>query len=89
VAANIAILVGCLALQGAKWHMDSGRYLVVGKNCKDCQMPVVQMVPKPPSTAMLFHCDRGIKGFDAPDDAPMKEELTCDLVLCPQYKGVW
>ena len=45
------------------------------------------MVTKTSSRAMLFYCDQGIKGFDAPDDDPMKEELTCDLVLCPPCEG--
>ncbi len=45
------------------------------------------MVTKTSSRARLFYCDQGIKGFDAPDDDPMKEELTCDLVLCPPCEG--
>jgi hypothetical protein len=34
--------------------------------------------------SVVFYCDQGIKGFDAPEDDEMKGELTCDLVLCPQ-----
>jgi hypothetical protein len=34
--------------------------------------------------AVVYYCDEGIKGFDAPDDDPMKSALTCDLILCPK-----
>ena len=41
----------------------------------------------PRQGAVVFYCDEGIKGFSAPDDNPMKEELTCDLILCPQWEA--
>jgi hypothetical protein len=71
---------------GAKWYMVPNRFLA-GKDCTDCNTPVEQIVPKAPSTTMIFYCDQGIKGFDAPDDDPMKTALTCDLVLCPQCES--
>jgi hypothetical protein len=70
----------------AKWYMEPNRFLA-NMYCKDCHMSVANMVTKTSSRAMLFYCDQGIKGFDAPDDDPMKEELTCDLVLCPPCEG--
>jgi hypothetical protein len=42
----------------------------------------------PKQKAVVFYCDEGIKGFDAPDDDPMKAKLTCDLVLCPQCEAI-
>jgi hypothetical protein len=36
---------------------------------------------------VVFYCDQGVKGFDAPEDDPMKSELVCDLVLCPQCEA--
>jgi hypothetical protein len=33
--------------------------------------------------AVVYYCDEGIKGFDAPDEDPMKSAVTCDLILCP------
>jgi hypothetical protein len=71
----------------AKWYMQPNRYLA-GKHCKDCQKPVVDMEPKPRSKTLLFYCDQGIKGFDAPENDPMKAVLTCDLVLCQQCTDV-
>jgi hypothetical protein len=59
-----------------------------GRGCSDCQGAVTQMKPTAPSQkAVVFYCDEGIKGFDAPDDDPMKAALTCDLVLCPQCEA--
>jgi hypothetical protein len=71
---------------GAKWYMVPNRFLA-GRHCTDCHTPVEQIVPKKPSTTMVFYCDQGIKGFDAPDDDPMKTALTCNLVLCPQCES--
>jgi hypothetical protein len=51
--------------------------------CLDCAVSVVNMLLGVQShKAVVFYCDEGIKGFDAPSDDPMKEELTCNLVLC-------
>jgi hypothetical protein len=36
--------------------------------------------------ALVFYCDEGIKGFDAPDSDLMKSALSCDLILCPQRR---
>ena len=41
----------------------------------------------PRQKEMVFYCDEGIKGFHAPEEDPMKGELTCDLVLCPQCEA--
>ena len=70
----------------AKWYMVPNRFLA-GRHCTDCHTPVELIVPKKPSTTMVFYCDQGIKGFDAPDDDPMKTALTCNLVLCPQCES--
>jgi hypothetical protein len=37
--------------------------------------------------AVVYYCDEGIKGFDAPDDDPMKSALACDLILCPKCEA--
>jgi hypothetical protein len=37
--------------------------------------------------AVVYYCDEGIKGFNAPDDDPMKSALTCDLILCPKCEA--
>jgi hypothetical protein len=51
--------------------------------CLDCAKSVVQMLQGAKSKkAVVFYCGEGIKGFDAPADDPMKDELTCNLVLC-------
>jgi hypothetical protein len=41
----------------------------------------------PRQKAVVLYCDEDIKGFDAPEEDPMKDELTCDLVLCPQCEA--
>ncbi len=54
----------------------------------DCKIAVTEMSSNGPrQKAVVFYCDQGIKGFGAPQDDPMKEELTCDLVLCPQCEA--
>jgi hypothetical protein len=56
--------------------------------CLDCKRAVRDMVPSSgKQKAVVFYCDEGVKGFSAPDEDPMKEELTCNLVLCPQCEG--
>jgi hypothetical protein len=37
--------------------------------------------------AVVYYCDEGIKGFDAPGEDPMKSALTCDLILCPNCEA--
>jgi hypothetical protein len=49
-----------------------------GRCCLDCRLAVPNMV---------YYCEEGIKGFDAPDDDPMKSSLTCDLILCPKCEA--
>ena len=71
----------------AKWYMGCGRFLEE-KTCKDCSQPVWEMLARQSSDMMVFYCDQGIKGYDALDDDPMKEALTCDLVLCVDCEGV-
>ena len=56
--------------------------------CLDCKRAVRDMIPSSArQKAVVFYCDEGVKGFSAPDEDPMKEELTCNLVLCPQCEG--
>jgi hypothetical protein len=51
--------------------------------CLDCAISVVNMLLGGQShKAVVFYCDEAIKGFNAPSNDPMKEELTCNLVLC-------
>ena len=66
---------------GAKWYLCHQRYLC-GMVCKDCKVSMDKLVAKGESGAIVYYCDQGIQGFDAPDDDPMKAVLTCDLVLC-------
>jgi hypothetical protein len=37
--------------------------------------------------AVVYYCDEGINGFDAPEDDPMKSALNCDLILCPKCEA--
>jgi hypothetical protein len=54
-----------------------------GRCCLDCWLAVPNMESHARGRrAVVYYCDEGIKGFDAPDDDPMKSELTCDLILC-------
>ena len=56
--------------------------------CKDCPKLVMDMLDGAPKKGLVvFYCDEGIKGFDAPAQDPMKAELTCDLVLCPRCEA--
>ena len=61
-----------------------------GKSCVDCkEKTVLEMATvKRRMAAVVFYCDEGIKGFDAPKNDPMKAELTCDLILCPQCEAI-
>jgi hypothetical protein len=68
----------------AKYYNHPNKFLE-GRTCLDCKLTVTDMTnSKKSQRAAVFYCDEGIKGFDAPDDDPMKEELTCSLILCPQ-----
>ena len=59
-----------------------------GRCCLDCQLAVTNMESNARGwRAVVYYCDEGIKGFDAPDDDPMKSELTCDLILCPKCEA--
>jgi hypothetical protein len=59
-----------------------------GRCCLDCRLAVPNMESNARGRrAVVHYCDEGIKGFDAPDDDPMKSELTCDLILCPKCKA--
>jgi hypothetical protein len=59
-----------------------------GRCCLDCQLAVPNMESNARGgRAVVNYGDEGIKGFDAPDDDPMKSELTCDLILCPKCEA--
>jgi hypothetical protein len=59
-----------------------------GRCCLDCQLAVTNMESNARGRrAVVYYCDEGIKGFDAPDDDPMKSALTCDLILCPKCEA--
>jgi hypothetical protein len=65
------------------YYTRRNRYLAE-MDCLDCGDPVVALlVGAPKQKPVVFYCDEGIKGFDAPIDDPMKQALTCNLVLCP------
>jgi hypothetical protein len=67
----------------AAYYIKPNRFMeTIG--CLDCAISVVNMLLEVQGhqKAVVFYCDEGIKGFDAPSDDPMKEELTCNLVLC-------
>ena len=72
----------------AAYYIRPNRFLEA-VDCLDCAKSVVQMLMGAQGQkAVVFYCDEGIKGFDAPSDDPMKEELTCDLVLCPPGEAI-
>jgi hypothetical protein len=59
-----------------------------GRCCLDCQLAATNMESNARGwRAVVYYCDEGIKGFDAPDDDPMKSVLTCDLILCPKCEA--
>jgi hypothetical protein len=65
------------------YYTRRNRYLEK-MDCLDCGDPVVALlVGAPKQKPVVFYCDEGIKGFDAPINDPMKQALTCNLVLCP------
>ncbi len=72
---------------GALYYLRPNKFLDQ-RGCLDCKLSVVEMKTVSKSLrAVVFYCDQGIKGFDAPDDDQMKSELSCDLVLCPQCEA--
>ena len=71
----------------ATYYIRPNKFLE-GLGYLDCKLQVGKMRPAASCLQeMVFYCDQGIKGFDAPDDDPMKSELVCDLVLCPQCEA--
>jgi hypothetical protein len=57
--------------------------------CLDCTKRIVDLQPAASNTrVVLYYCDQGIKGYDAPDDDEMKAELMSNLVLCAQCEAV-
>jgi hypothetical protein len=70
----------------AKYCTRPNKFLE-GRSCLDCKVTVTNMESTGHSQrAVVYYCDEGIKGFDAPDEDPMKSALTCDLILCPNYR---
>ena len=66
--------------------MQKDRFLV-GKACSGCGKLVEEIQTIGKNKALLYYCDEGIKGFDAPMNDPMKKELTCNLILCPECES--
>jgi hypothetical protein len=59
-----------------------------GTCCLDCRLVVPNMESNAGGQrAVVYYCDEGMKGFDAPEDDPMKSELTCDLIMCPKCEA--
>jgi hypothetical protein len=53
-----------------------------------CQLAVANMESSARGRrAVVYYCNEGINGFDAPGDDPMKSALTCDLILCPKCEA--
>jgi hypothetical protein len=72
----------------AMYYIRPNRFLE-GMGCRDCEKVVLDMKPVAPNQkSVVFYCDQGIKGFDAPEDDPMKLELVCNLVLCAQCEAL-
>jgi hypothetical protein len=70
-------------------HYIRPNKFLVDKGCLDCEKMVVDMQPAASNQRIvLYYCDQGIKGYDAPDDDDMKLELVCNLVLCAQCEAV-
>ena len=71
----------------ATYYSRPNRFLE-NQSCLDCKLLVGEMIQvSPRQGGVVFYCDEGIKGFSAPENNPMKEELTCDLILCPQCEA--
>jgi hypothetical protein len=59
-----------------------------GRCCLDCRLAVPNMESNARGRrAVVYYCDEGIKGFDAPYDDPMRSALTFDLILCPKCEA--
>jgi hypothetical protein len=70
-------------------HYIRPNKFLADKGCLDCKKKVVDMKPAASNQRnVLYYCDQGIKGYDAPDDDDMKAELDCSLVLCAQCEAV-
>jgi hypothetical protein len=71
----------------ATYYSHSNKFME-SRSCLDCQLAVTNMESNAHGRrAVVYSCDEGIKGFDAPDDDPMKSALTCDLILCPKCEA--
>ena len=71
----------------ASYYTRPNKFLEDGR-CVDCEIAVTEMsCTTPRQKAVVFYCDAGNKGFAAPDSDPLKKELMCDLVLCPQCEA--
>jgi hypothetical protein len=71
----------------AKYYIRQNKFLE-GRSCLDCKLAVISMTGNARGqTAVVFYCDEGIKGFNAPDDDPLKSSKICDLILCPQCEA--
>ena len=71
----------------AKYYVRPNKFLK-DRSCLDCQLAVTNMECNAPNQrSVVFYCNEGIKGFDAPEDDPMKSALTCDLILCPKCEA--
>jgi hypothetical protein len=78
----------CTAQAKALHYIRPDKFLA-NKGCLDCQKTVVDMQPAASNQRIvLYYCDQGIKGYDAPDNDDMKLEQVCNLALCVQCKAV-
>lgn len=78
----------CMTKAEASHYIRPNKFLE-NRGCLDCQKKVVDMQPAASNLrSVLYYCDQGIKGYDAPDNDDMKSELTCNLVLCAHCEAV-
>jgi hypothetical protein len=71
----------------AKHYTRPNKFLE-GRSCLDCKVAVTNMESTGRSQhAVVYYCNKGIKGFDAPYEDPTKSALTCDLILCPNCEA--
>jgi hypothetical protein len=72
----------------ATYYSRPYKFMKGRMSCLDCQLALTNMNSNARGRrAVVYYCDDGIKGFDAPDDDPMKSALTCDLILCPKCEA--
>jgi hypothetical protein len=82
------VMETAIRLCGCQQGDLSENKLMKGRSCLDCQLAVTSMESNAcGQCAVVYYCNEGIKGFDAPDDDPMKSALTCDLILCPKCEA--